>query len=154
KSWERTYYWLGRKDAEEVQFPLRTYNSELVAYYNLALASDSLILGYLALYKILEYFYTSVSENALHQKVREHLVAPDFANTKTKKLRELIHAIRQFEARLDELSALKLVLSTYFEKTALRNWIEGYEASNGQYFTKEVSLFGTPFKLDTSDTAI
>lgn len=86
KSWDRTYYWLGRKEAQDVQFPLRTYNTELIAYYNLALASDSLILGYLALYKILEFFYTSVSEDALHQKVREHLVAPDFAHTKTKKV--------------------------------------------------------------------
>jgi len=41
QSWERTYYWLGRKESEQVQFPLRTYASELVSYYNLALASDS-----------------------------------------------------------------------------------------------------------------
>jgi len=85
KSWERTYYWLGRKENETVQFPLRTYKSELVSYYNLALASDSLVLGYLALYKILEFFYTSVSEDALHQKIKDQLVAPDFAHTKPKK---------------------------------------------------------------------
>ena len=99
KSWERTYYWLGRKERETIQFPLRTYNSELVSYYNLALSSESLVLGYLALYKILEYFYTSVSENALHERIRELLVAPDFVHTKTKKLRELVKSIRQFDTR-------------------------------------------------------
>jgi hypothetical protein len=154
KSWERTYYWLGRKEAEVVQFPLRTYNSELVSYYNLALASDSLVLGYLALYKILEYFYTAVSERALHQKIKEHLVAPDFAHTKTKKIRDLVRAVQQFEARLDELSALKLVLSTYFEKADLRRWIEHYEAKNGPYFTEEVEVFNSMMKIDSSDNAI
>ncbi|MDQ3010525.1 MAG: hypothetical protein M3X11_07460 [Acidobacteriota bacterium] len=154
KSWERTYYWIGRKETEEVQFPLRTYNSELVGYYNLALASDSLVLGYLALYQIIEYFYTSVSENALHEKVREQLVTPDFVHTKPKKLRELIKTIRQFEAKLDEPSALKLVLGTYFEKAVLRQWIEEYEEKHGSYFTNEVTLFGSSFRLDTSDNTI
>ncbi|MBS1786618.1 MAG: hypothetical protein JST85_02790 [Acidobacteria bacterium] len=154
KSWERTYYWLGRKETEDVQFPLRTYNSELVGYYNLALASDSLVLGYLALYQIIEYFYTSVSENALHEKVQEQLVSPDFAHTKPKKLRDLIKTIRQFDARIDELSALKLVLETYFEKAVLRQWIEEYEVKHGPYFTDEVTLFGSSFRLDSSDNAI
>ena len=71
KTWERTYYWLGRKQKEDVQFPLRTYNTELISYYNLALSTDSLILSYLALYKILEYFYTSVSEEDIHKRIRE-----------------------------------------------------------------------------------
>lgn len=154
KSWERTHYGLGRDEPEEVQFPLRTYNSELVGYYNLALASDSLVLGYLALYQILEYFYTAVSENALHDKVREQLVSPDFAHTKTKKLRELVKTIRQFEAKLDEPSALKLVLGSYFEKAAIRQWVEEYEAKKSPYFTNEVTLFGSSFRLDLSDSTI
>ncbi|MGO9346611.1 MAG: hypothetical protein ACLPZJ_09540 [Terriglobales bacterium] len=154
KSWERTYYWLGRKDSEEVQFPLRIYISELVSYYNLALATDSLVLGYLALYKVLEYFFTSVSENALHQKVREQLVAPDFAHTKAKKLRELVKAIGQFDMRSDELEALKLVLSAYFEKAGLRRWVEEYERTNGLYFTKEVEVFNSKMKIDLSDNTV
>jgi hypothetical protein len=154
KTWERTYYWVGRKANETVQFPRLKYNTELVSYYNLALASDSLILGFLALYKIMEFFYTSVSENALHQKVKEHLVAPDFSHSKPKKLRDLIKAIRQFESRLDELSALKLVLTKYFEREQLRSWIEDYEAKNGDYFTTEITLFGQKTRIDTSDNTI
>jgi hypothetical protein len=154
KSWARTYYWLGRKEGQKVQFPLRTYNSELVSYYNLALSTDSLVLGYLALYKILEYFYTSVSESALHQKVREHLVAPDFTHTKTKKLRDLIKAIKRFEAHLDELSQLKLVLAAHFDKADLRTWIESYEAKNGSYFTKETIVMGNGTVIDLNENAI
>jgi hypothetical protein len=154
KSWERTYYWLGRKEREAVQFPRRTYNSELVSYYNLALGSDSLVLGFLALYKILEYFYTSVSENTLHQKVREMIAAPDFLPSKPKKLRELIKTIRQFDTRLDELGALKLVLETYFEKAGLRCWIEEYEGLNGPYFTQNAQVFNSTMRIDTNDASI
>jgi hypothetical protein len=154
KTWERTYYWIGRKENEVVQFPRRSYKSELVSYYNLALASDSLILGYLALYKILEYFYTSVSEDALHRKVSEHLVAPDFSHTKTKKLRDLIKAVRQFDNKHDELSSLKLVLASYFETAVLREWIETYEKTHRPHFTIDTDIFGTSMRVDTSDNTI
>ena len=154
KTWARTYYWLGRKQNELVQFPIRTYNSELVGYYNLALASDSLVLGYLALYKILEYFFTEISETALHRKIKEHLVAPDFSHTKKRKLRELTKAIRSFDNKTDELSALKLLISQYFDKSDLRDWIEEYESENGSYFTENVEVFNASMKVDTSDSTI
>ncbi|WIG98332.1 hypothetical protein [Myxococcus sp. SDU36] len=154
KTWTRSRHWIIRKEAEKAQFPLRTYNTELVGYYNLALASDSLFLGYLALYKILEYFYTSASESALHKKMKTHLVAPDFSHTKTQKLRDLAKAIRQFDTRLDELSALKYVLAAYFDKSELRQWIETYEADNSPHFTEKKTIFNTPMQVDTSDTAI
>ncbi|WP_201987004.1 hypothetical protein [Hymenobacter rubidus] len=154
KSWERTDYWIGRKEAEEVQFPRRIYNTELVGYYNLALASDSLVLGYLALYNILEYFYTSVAESAIHDKLKEQLVAPDFTHTKAKKLRDLIKTIRQFDSKLDEANSLKLVLSKHFEKADLRSWVRSYETKEGVYFTNETSIFGTNQRLDVSDGSI
>ena len=101
-SWERAYYRLGLRRKESVQFPLRTYNSGLLSYYHLAFGSDSLILAYLALYKILEYFFTSASEGLLHSKMSEKLVEPDFLHTKPKKLRELVKTIRAHDSRMDE----------------------------------------------------
>lgn len=154
KTWERTYYWLGLKQKEDVQFPLRTYNTELISYYNLALSTDSLILSYLALYKILEYFYTSVSEEDLHKRLRELLVTPDFSHTKAKKLRELIKTIRTFDTKHNEQSSLKLVLTTFFDKADIQNWIESYEQKNGKHFTGNVSIFGIPMQIDLSDNTI
>ena len=154
KSWERTYYWLGRKEKDTVQFPLRTYTSELVSYYTLALSSENLVLSFLALYKILEYFFTSVSENSLHQRIRELLVAPDFVHTRPRKIRELVRQIRQFDTKLEELASLKLLLSTYFERTDLRRWVEEYEKANSHYFTEENVIVGTPMKVDLSDNSI
>jgi hypothetical protein len=97
KSWERSLHFLDTGKKETVQFPLRTYNHELVAYYQMALVSESLILSYLALYKILEYFFTAASEHLLHEKIKEQLVAPDFLHTKANKLRDLAKVIRKFD---------------------------------------------------------
>jgi hypothetical protein len=154
KTWARTYYWIGRREVEDVQFPLKVYNTELVSYYNLALSSDSMILGFLALYKILEFFYSSVSEEELHSKMKEKLTAPDFSHTKTKKLRELSKVIRSFENRTDELSALKLVLQSFFDKEDLRVWVNNFEENNGEYFTTDVEIFSKKFRVDTSDNTI
>ena len=154
RSWERTYYWLGRKQAEDVQFPLRTYNSELVSYYNLALSTDSLVLGYLALYKIVEYFYTSSAEKAIHERLKEHLVAPDFSHTKAKKLRELVKLVRTHDNKFDELASLRLVLSEYFRPADLRQWVQEYEQENGEYFTGSATVFSNTFRTDLSDNTI
>lgn len=154
KTWARTYYWIGRKEREEVQFPLKVYKSELVGYYNLALSSDSMVLGFLALYKILEYFFSSVTEEELHKRLKEKLTAPDFSHTKAKKLRELTKTVRGFENKADELSALKMVLSKYFDKSDLKTWIEEYETENGTYFTEFVEIFKKSQKIDTSEASI
>jgi hypothetical protein len=82
------------------------------------------------------------------------LVAPGFVHTKTKKLRELVKSIRQFDTRLDELASLKLLLSTYFNKLDLRQWIENYESTNGPYFTEDAAVFGTSMRIDVSDDSI
>ncbi|WP_133170054.1 hypothetical protein [Kumtagia ephedrae] len=154
RSWARTYYWIGRKNSESVQFPLKTYNSELVGYYNLALSSDSMVLGFLALYKILEYFFSSASEEDLHAKIKEKITAPDFSHTKPKKLRELVKAIHGFERTTNEVSSLKIVLSKYFDKQDLKDWIDLYELDNGPYFTEENVIFSGKYRLDTSSNTI
>jgi hypothetical protein len=59
RSWERTYYRMNQRRENDVQFPKRIYESDLVSYYQLALSSESLMLSYIALYKIIEYFFLS-----------------------------------------------------------------------------------------------
>ena len=150
-SWERAYYRFGLRRGESVQFPLRTYKSELLSYYHLAFGSDSLILAYLALYKILEYFFTSASERLLHSKMSEKLVEPDFLHTKSKKLRELVKTIRAHDSRMDEKRMLVTVLSDLFDPEELRNWIIGHNADNGDYYTTEHQVFSEPVRIDISD---
>jgi hypothetical protein len=150
-SWERAYYRFGLRRRESVQFPLRTYKSELLSYYHLAFGSDSLILAYLALYKILEYFFTSASERQLHGKVSEKLVEPDFLHTKSKKLRELVKTIRAHDSRMDEKRMLATVLSDSFDPEELRDWIIEHNTDNGDYYTTEHQVFAEPVRIDISN---
>lgn len=154
QSWERSFYSLETRKKEVVQFPLRTYNSELVAYYQLALGAESLILSYLALYKILEYFFTSAAEHVLFDRVKEQLVAPDFSHLKTSKLRELTKTIRRFDQKMDERKMLQTVLEQYLEKDAVRQWIATYEGNNGPHYTEEREVFGEPIRIDISDSQL
>jgi hypothetical protein len=154
KSWERSLHFLDGKKKESVQFPLRTYHHELVAYYQMALGGESLILSYLALYKILEYFFTGASEHLLHEKIKEQLIAPDFSHTKVGKLRDLAKTIRKFDQKMDERRMLQTVFEQYIEKEALRIWFEEFDKENSAYFTTERELFGEPSRVDTSDNQL
>ncbi|MBH3456695.1 hypothetical protein I5Q41_18610 [Pseudomonas monteilii] len=154
KSWERSLFYLANSRTEDVQFPLQTYNQELVAYYQMALGAESLILSYLALYKILEYFYTEASEHVLHKKMKEHLVAPEFSHSKVSKLRELAKVIRTFDNKMNEKAMLQTVLEQRVDKEKLRSWVESFEAESGTYFTSEMEVFGKPTRVDLTDNQI
>lgn len=150
---ERDRYSFGRRK-EEVQFPRRTYTSDLLSYYNLALSSDSLMLGYIALYKILEYFFPSATENALHKRMTDKLVSPDFTHTKPKQLRELAKVIRQFDQRMDEQKMLSTVIETFFTSNELIDWVAEYEATEEKYYSIPQKVLGETFTLDLNPEKI
>lgn len=154
QSWEREFFRLGRRRSEVTQYPLRTYSSDLLAYYQLALGSESMILAYLALYKIVEYFYTSASEKVLHGKIKDKLVLPDFHHTRAKQLRELVSLIRKNDQKTDERRMLINVLEEYFEAEELKDWLDDFEADGENYYTTQRELFGEKHKIDTAENQI
>lgn len=155
KSWERYRHRLITERKETVQFPLRIYKQELVAYYQMALGAESLFLSYLALYQILEYLFTSVSEDMLHKTMKEKLVSPDFSHTKIDKLRDLAKAIRKFDQKMDEKRMLQTVLEQYISKDELCIWLKNFNRKNSDYFNIERELFGDLIsKIDSSDNQL
>ena len=154
KSWERSFFYLANSRTDTVQFPLQTYKQELVDYYQMAIGAESMVLSYLALYKILEYFYTNASEHVLHKKIKEHLLAPDFSHAKIGKLRELAKVIRVFDSKMNEKAMLQTVLEQHVDKEGLRGWIESFECEYGKNFTVEQDLFGKMNRIDLSDNQI
>ena len=150
KKWQRTFYFLERDRNETAQFPLRSYHHELVAYYQMALGAESLILSYLALYKILEFFFTSASEKILHERIKDQIVAPDFSHTKTSKLRELAKTIRRYDQKMDERKMLQTVIEEYVNKDELTAWIENFDHQNENHLTLDREIFNEIHKVDTS----
>lgn len=147
-SWERSIYRLGRGRDEEPQFPRRTYNRELTAYYQLALSSDSPILAYLALYKVLEFFFTSASESVLHKRLADKIAHPAFTHKSSSQLRQMVSMVRKFDQRMDEQRMLTTVLEQNFMADEISTWIAEVESATGPYFTIPQTVFGQSMTLD------
>jgi hypothetical protein len=153
-SWERSIYRLGRGRDEEPQFPRRTYNNELTAYYQLALSSDSPILAYLALYKVLEFFFTSASETVLHKRLADKIAHPDFTHKSSGQLRQVVSMVRRFDQKMDERRMLATVLEQNFMADEISTWVADAESAAGAYFTQPQTIFGKSMTLDTNDPGI
>jgi hypothetical protein len=154
RSWERTFYRLNQRRERDIQFPKRTYDSDLVSYYQLALSSDSLMLGYIALYKILENFFSSAADKSLHARLVEKLVQPEFSHTKPSQLRELAALVRKHDQRMDEPRMLSTVIEQYFPPDEIIDWIKVHESRSGQYYTSPQTVFGETIALDVNPDKI
>ncbi len=148
RSWERTFYRLSQRREKNIQFPKRIYDSDLVSYYQLALSSESLMLGYIALYKILEHFFSSASEKVLHTRLTEKLIQPDFSYIKPTQLRELAALVRKHDQRMDESRMLASVIEQYFSSDEIMVWVKNHENESGQYYTVPQTIFAEPLTLD------
>jgi DNA-binding winged helix-turn-helix (wHTH) protein len=153
-SWERSIYRLGRGRAEEPQFPRRIYNKELTAYYQLALSSDSPILAYLALYKVLEFFFTSASESVLHKRLADKIAHPDFTHKSAGQLRQIASMVRKFDQKMDEQRMLATVLEQNFMADEISTWVTDVESAAGVYFTQPQTIFGQSMTLDINTEGI
>lgn len=156
RSWERTYYRMNQRRDIDVQFPKRTYESELVSYYQLALSSESLMLSYIALYKIVEYFFLSASEKVLHKLIADKIVQPEFSHTKPTQLRQLTALVRKHDQRMDEPKMLTTVIEQFFPPTEgeIETWIKEYESVNGVYYTTSQQIFDETQAVDLTPNKI
>jgi hypothetical protein len=136
----------------ESQFPEKLYNGELLAYYNLALASDNLILSYLALYNVLEFFFLQVSRAALHGRIRDQIATPAFSLKEARDLDSLASLVRRFDKRNDELHMLTNVLRKYIRHDQLMEWLRE-SGGRSEYFTETQTVLGRQFELDVAPTA-
>ena len=114
------------------------------------------MLGYIALYKIIEYFFLSASEKVLHKFIAEKIIQPEFSHTKTNQLRQLTALIRKHDQRMDEPKMLATVLESYFQPAEgeIENWIKEYENVNGVYYTKPQQIFKETHTVDINPNNI
>jgi len=148
QSWERKPHRLGIRRGEEIQFPRRIYKPDLVAHFQLALSSDSLVLTYLSLYKILEYFFVSTAETVLHRRLTEQLAMPSFSHRRRAHLRQLASTVRRFDQRTDEQRMLAQVIEHFFMPDEIATWIAEYESENDAYYTVPQTVFGLSHTVD------
>jgi hypothetical protein len=154
RAWQTPYYRTSQPRRESIQFPRKIYDPVLVSYYQLALNSESLMLGYIALYKILEHFFSSASESELHQRISNLLIQPEFSHTKVKELRQLVNLIRKHDQRMDEKKMLISLLKQHFKHDELVDWVQKYERSFGLDYSAEREVFGERLAIELTSNDV
>ena len=136
-----------RNPLDKINPPHRRYIPDLVYYYQMALASETVSLKFLSFYHIIEYFFEKVYNDDLLFTVKEKLTAPDFSYKKDKEITKLIKIIqnktkiRSDTLTFDEKEALKLVLEKYVSLDQLKDNLKDYDSKLIDYYkTKEVSF--------------
>lgn len=104
--------------------PKKTYNSELVAYYNEAISSTIPSHQYLSFYHILEYFYEKIFSEDQIKKAREIITDVSFSYKRDKDIAKLIKGIQQKtidkDVSINEKSALSLLIQNHINQSDLK----------------------------------
>ena len=152
---------LRRARVEDIDPPRRTYIPDLVYYYQMAVSSDSPILQYLSYYHVAEYFFESVFQDDLIERVRTRLTQPDFSYRRKKDIRALIADIskalrvRGETTAFNEQEALRLTLSKFVPLADLSQRVAEYDPDLVRYYRETNVPFsiGDPFDLEDQDPA-
>lgn len=127
--------------------PRASFSKELVSFYKLAIASELPELKFLALYQILEFFYLSVSDQVLYERLTRRIIALDFRPEATS-LDRIIQDVTDHRKETDETVMLRLVLQRFLEPKELSEWIETHERRiKKKVFTTKRAVFGTDLQI-------
>jgi len=124
-----------------------TFNSDAIKFYLLGLTSRVPELSYLAFYQVLEYFFVSVSNAQLYEKLANQIKDPKFTVSQ-KQIDQLVQVVDKHKHQTDETEMLKNVLNKYVDEAELIQFISSYEKHLNQnvYSTKH-NVFGTEITI-------
>ena len=129
----------------EFDYPKKTYNQELISYYNEAISSTILSHKYLSFYHILEYFYESIFLEDQIAKAKEVITEAGFSY---KRNRDIIRLIKKIQVRtfdkditVNEKAALKLLIKAHVQHNTLREKLtDRYDEDILEVFKKKVEF--------------
>lgn len=134
-------------EVDEILFPDRLYNPELVSYYQLALSTSDRLLQYIAYYQILEHFFVSASEEVLDRELTNMLTSHEFSPHEMDHIHRVVKAVRTFDRETKEEKMLRSVLEKFFTPEEVIQFVESYEKKKGKHFTIETNTIGSHPKL-------
>jgi len=137
-------------DDEPMSLPRATFRGELISFYKLAVASESPELKFLAFYQVLEFFYLSVSDQVLYERLASKIVGFDFKPNPAN-LDRLIQDVLAHRRESDETAMLRMVLQKFVDANELIDWIASHEKKLGEKsFTRKQKAFGGELQITLS----
>ena len=124
-------------------FPLSVhYNSDLIRLYQYAQSTVVPEAKFLAYYQILEYFFISISNENLYEKLKNRMKDPRF-NLSNKNLESVYNDVRLHRRVSDETKMLQNVLDKFILKKDLIDFINKYESHlKTKIYSNKHNVFG------------
>lgn len=145
---------LRRASVDEIEAPKRTYISDLIHHYQLAIASENPALEYLSYYHVIEHFFEKIYREAQIEDVRELITKPEFSYKRDNDIKQLITRITSKQKvdadqiRYDELESLKLTLKRYVAPAELAGKLNEYDSSLLDFYCNEKVSFSGGDKVN------
>lgn len=145
---------LRRASVDEIDAPKRTYISDLIHHYQLAIASENPALEYLSYYHVIEHFFEKIYREAQIDDIREFITRPEFSYKRDNDIKRLITRITSNQKvdgdqiRYDELESLKLTLNRYIAPVDLVSKLNEYDDSLVEFYRNEKVSFSNGDKVN------
>lgn len=130
-----------RSKIENIDFPKRKYEANLILYYQRGISSESIDLKYLSFYHIIEHFFEKIYNEDLINSIKNELTKPSFSYKRNKDVSELLKIVQKKlkykndEFQINESEALKLVLDKFiFDFQEIKKEINSYDKLLISYF--------------------
>ena len=129
-------------DGLELPLPRANYNSDTIRFYQRGMSTDDPFIQFLSFYQVFEYYFVSVSEEQLYQKLTQRINDLKFT-TSPKNLDKIIQDTLAHKRETDETEMLKNVLNRFVDENEIKEFIEAYEEYlDEKLYTKKRTIFG------------
>lgn len=136
-------------ESETLTIPIASYDSNMLKYFKVAISSQFPSQSFLSLYHVLEYNFLSVSDEALHGRLKAHINSTSF-NGSCDHIEKVINIVKKHTDNSNETEMLTRVLRKYIDEDDLIEFIESIErTAEDKLYTKSREVFGERFQVQT-----
>ncbi|MBW2034069.1 MAG: hypothetical protein JRI94_10840 [Deltaproteobacteria bacterium] len=131
-----------RFDGFELPLPRVNFNSDTIRFYQRGMSTDDPFIQCLSFYQVLEYYFVSISEEQLYNKLSQRINDLKFS-TSPKNLDRLIQDTLTHKRETDETEMLKYVIFRFVDENEIVEFIKAYEEYLSEnLYTKKRTIFG------------
>jgi hypothetical protein len=144
---KRSISFYEEQEGEELKIPTAAYDSNMLKYFKVAVSSQFPSQSFLSFYHVLEYNFLSVSDEALHGKLKAHVNSTSFKGDEDN-LEKVITIVKKHSDNSDETELLMRVLRKFVDEEELIDFIGEIEGvADEKLYSKNHEIFGEKFQV-------
>lgn len=134
-------------NSEQLPLPKATFNSDIIRFYQRGMSTDDPVIQFLSFYQVLEYYFVSVSDKLLYDKLSRRINDPKFSTSQSN-LDRIIQDTSNHKSQTNETDMLKQVLDKFIDETELIEFIKAYEIYlKNSLYSKKCNIFGEDIEV-------